>query len=120
MFFSPNPVKAAKPFTVTAQVVNSGNAPFTGKLKAVVFNSLNEELSTLGIKTIKDTLAPGQPLSGLLEFSNPALLLPKAPINWACITLRIAQRPTSWSETKSMLPSFRLRWKASFGVLASG
>ncbi len=77
LFFSPNPVKAAKPFTVTAQVVNSGNAPFTGKLKAVVFNSLNEELSTLGIKTIKDTLAPGQPLAGLQEFSNPTLLLPE-------------------------------------------
>ncbi|MBK7477439.1 MAG: hypothetical protein IPI11_16090 [Haliscomenobacter sp.] len=77
LFFSPNPVKGAKPFTVSAQVVNSGNAPFTGKLKAVVFNSLNEELSTLGIKTIKDTLSPGESFAGLLEFSNPNLLLPE-------------------------------------------
>ncbi len=75
IFISPNPVKAGKPFTVSAQVSNTGNAPFTGKVKAVVFNRLNEELSTLGVASISDTLAPGQVLSGLLEFSNPSLLL---------------------------------------------
>ena len=75
IFISPNPVKAGKPFTISAQVTNSGNAPFTGRVKAVIFNRQNEELSTLGVKNITDTLAPGETGTGLLEFSNPNLLL---------------------------------------------
>lgn len=73
--FNPSPVRAGKAFTLVTRIKNTGNAKFTGKVQASLFNRQGQSIGTLGTISIKDTLVPGAVFPTALEFSSQNLIL---------------------------------------------
>lgn len=74
MFLQPNPVKANTAFTVSVQVKNTSSVGFKGRIRALLFNRLDQQIGIVGTFTMSDSLSAGATTS-LLPFSNSSLLL---------------------------------------------